>query len=86
MPRAGEEAPAELVARARFGDDGLIPAVVQDAGDGRVLTLAYMNRAVARAHAGAARDVVLEPLAGGAVAQGGDQRQHPGGALGGAGL
>jgi len=44
MPRAGEEAPADLVGRARFGDDGLIPAVVQDAGDGRVLTLAYMNR------------------------------------------
>ena len=28
----------------RFGPDGLIPAVVQDAGTGRVLTLAYMNR------------------------------------------
>lgn len=27
-----------------FGPDGLIPAVVQDAGTGRVLTLAYMNR------------------------------------------
>ena len=44
MAPAGEEAPAALVARARFGEDGLIPAVVQDAGDGRVLTLAYMNR------------------------------------------
>ncbi len=28
----------------RFDDRGLIPAVVQDAGTGRVLTLAYMNR------------------------------------------
>ncbi len=28
----------------RFSDDGLIAAVVQDAGSGEVLTLAYMNR------------------------------------------
>ncbi len=28
----------------RFGPDGLIPAVVQDAADGRVLMLAYMDR------------------------------------------
>jgi hypothetical protein len=29
---------SSLVARVRFGADGLVPAVVQDAGDGRVLT------------------------------------------------
>lgn len=28
----------------RFGSDGLVPAVAQDAGSGRVLTLAWMNR------------------------------------------
>ena len=28
----------------RFGEDGLVPAIVQDATTGRVLTLAYMNR------------------------------------------
>jgi len=28
----------------KFDRDGLIPAIVQDAGSGRVLTLAYMNR------------------------------------------
>ncbi len=33
-----------LIERVRFNDDGLVPAVVQDAGDGRVLTLAWMNR------------------------------------------
>ncbi len=33
-----------LVARVRFNADGLVPAVVQDAGDGRVLTQAWMNR------------------------------------------
>lgn len=35
---------AALLERVRFGDDGLIPAVVQDAGDGRVLMQAWMNR------------------------------------------
>lgn len=34
---------AELQARVRYGADGLVPAVVQDAGDGRVLMQAYMN-------------------------------------------
>ncbi len=29
--------------RIRFGDDGLVPAIVQDAATGRVLTLAWMN-------------------------------------------
>lgn len=28
----------------RFGKDGLVPAVVQEAGTGRVLMLGYMNR------------------------------------------
>ena len=28
---------------AQFDDRGLIPAIVQDAGTGRVLTLAYMD-------------------------------------------
>ena len=27
----------------RFGDDGLVPAIVQDAETGRVLTLAWMS-------------------------------------------
>lgn len=30
--------------KIKFGADGLIPAIVQDAASGRVLTLAYMNR------------------------------------------
>jgi len=37
-------AASELVGRVRFGADGLVPAVVQDAGDGRVLTQAWMSR------------------------------------------
>jgi phosphoribosyl-AMP cyclohydrolase / phosphoribosyl-ATP pyrophosphohydrolase len=34
----------ELLEGVRFAADGLVPAIVQDAGDGRVLTLAWMNR------------------------------------------
>ncbi len=35
----------EVLARVTPGSDGLIPAVVQDAATGRVLTVAYMSRA-----------------------------------------
>ncbi|HJZ61707.1 MAG TPA: bifunctional phosphoribosyl-AMP cyclohydrolase/phosphoribosyl-ATP diphosphatase HisIE [Miltoncostaeaceae bacterium] len=35
----------EVVERVRFGADGLVPAVVQDAVSGRVLTLAWMSPA-----------------------------------------
>ena len=38
------ETASALVDRVRFDADGLVPAVVQDAGDGRVLTQAWMNR------------------------------------------
>jgi phosphoribosyl-ATP pyrophosphohydrolase/phosphoribosyl-AMP cyclohydrolase len=40
----GGEATESIAARVRFGADGLVPAVVQDAGTGRVLTQAWMNR------------------------------------------
>lgn len=40
----GPAAAADAADRVRFGPDGLVPAVVQDASSGRVLTLAYMNR------------------------------------------
>ncbi len=33
----------DAAARVRFGDEGLVPAIVQDADTGRVLTLAWMN-------------------------------------------
>jgi phosphoribosyl-ATP pyrophosphohydrolase/phosphoribosyl-AMP cyclohydrolase len=35
---------AERAGRVRYGPDGLVPAVVQDATTGRVLTQAWMNR------------------------------------------
>jgi phosphoribosyl-ATP pyrophosphohydrolase/phosphoribosyl-AMP cyclohydrolase len=40
----GAEAAESIAERVRFGADGLVPAVVQDAGTGRVLTQAWMNR------------------------------------------
>ncbi len=43
MSGAGARA-GDLLERVRFTADGLVPAIVQDAGDGRVLTLAWMNR------------------------------------------
>lgn len=45
LPVLGQDAElAVAVDRVRFGPDGLIPAVLQEVGTGRVLTLAYMNR------------------------------------------
>lgn len=45
MARAALRGPAaELIARVRFGPDGLVPVIVQDAADGRVLTQAWMSR------------------------------------------
>ena len=34
----------EIVSKLKFNDDGLIPAIIQDASTLQVLTLAYMNR------------------------------------------
>lgn len=36
--------PADFVARVAFDANGLVPAVAQDAKDGRVLMVAWMNR------------------------------------------
>lgn len=33
----------ELLSKVRFNSEGLIPAVIQDAATGKVLTLCYMN-------------------------------------------
>lgn len=34
----------EILNKLRFDDEGLIPAIIQDAGNNQVLMLAYMNR------------------------------------------
>lgn len=33
----------ELISKLKFNDDGLVPAIVQDAASGRVLMMAWMN-------------------------------------------
>ena len=42
MSAAADSQDGEASERVRFGDDGLVPALVQDAETGRVLTLAWM--------------------------------------------
>jgi phosphoribosyl-ATP pyrophosphohydrolase/phosphoribosyl-AMP cyclohydrolase len=44
-PGAGE---GSLLDRVKFDEDGLVPAIVQDARDGQVLMLAYMDREALR--------------------------------------
>jgi phosphoribosyl-AMP cyclohydrolase len=41
----------------KWGSDGLVPAIAQDAASGRVLTLAWMNRAALAATAAEGRAV-----------------------------
>ena len=38
-----ELTPDEFIAALRYNDRGLVPAIVQDAGTGRVLMMAWMN-------------------------------------------
>ena len=59
----------------KFDDRGLIPAIVQDAETGKVLTLAYMNRE--SLSISLERGLLLVPVQTGAVAQRGDQRKLP---------
>ncbi len=42
-PREGATLPGAIASRLRRTPDGLVPAVVQDATDGRVLMVAWMN-------------------------------------------
>ena len=49
MPEATPiEVGADDLARIRYDDDGLVPAIVQEHGTGLVLTLAWMNEATLR--------------------------------------
>ncbi len=43
VQRVDEELPAEIASCVKFGDNGLIPAIIQDARNSEVLMLAYMN-------------------------------------------
>ena len=66
--------------RSSYDERGLVPCVVQDWRSGEVLTLAYMNEQALQRTRETGRAAPVEPLARGAVAQGRNERQHPGGA------
>ena len=42
-PRGGTTAPAPATPEVAWGDGGLVPGIVQDAGDGRVLMLGWLD-------------------------------------------
>ena len=46
--KASGDAVADWTSQLRWNEDGLVPVVTQDAGTGRVLTVAWMNRAALR--------------------------------------
>lgn len=58
----------------KFDERGLIPAIVIDSESRELLTLAYMNRESLRHNARTRADLLLEPFASGALAQGRDER------------
>ena len=53
----------KLIRQLKFDEKGLIPAVVQDAKDGTVLMVAYMNREAVRRTLRLKKERVLEPVA-----------------------
>lgn len=61
----------------KFDDRGLIPAIVQDAETGKVLTLAYMNRESLSISLERGLTCFWSRSRPGAVAQRGDQRKLP---------
>ena len=63
--------------RLRQGADGLVPAIVQDATDGTVLTVAYMDAEALRRTLESGRIVVLQPQPPGVLAEGRDLGRPP---------
>ena len=75
----GKAAVSREMDAMRFDERGLIPAVVQEAGTGEVLMVAYMNRESLEQTLADGRHVVLQPQPGAALAEGGDVRPRPAG-------
>ena len=69
----------ELVAAVDFAKDadGLVPAIVQDATDGTVLTVAYMDAEALRRTLESGRTLVLQPQPPGVLAEGRDVGRPP---------
>ena len=73
-------------AAVRYGPDGLVAAVVQDADDGRVLMVAWQDAEALEATLAERRGPLPLALTRRALEEGRDQRQHPVGGLPGARL
>ena len=56
--------------KVNWAQDGLVPAVAQEAGSGRVLTVAWMNREALEQDGADRRSALLVALAQEALAQG----------------
>ena len=75
MPLTFDEELARLVDFDKAG--GLVPAVVQDAADGTVLTVAYMDAEALRRTLETGRTLVLQPQPQGVLAEGRDVGRPP---------
>ena len=60
----------------QFDNQGLVPAIVQDARSKAVLTLAYMNEESLKRDIGHRRNGLLQPLEARVVAQGRNIREY----------
>ena len=61
-----------FVSALKWNDEGLIPAIVQDADNGEVLMMAWMDEPRLERHGCDRADAFLLPFAADALAQGGD--------------
>ena len=69
-------APVSDGVQPRFGDDGLITAVVQDDETAEVLMVAHMNREAWDATLRNASSHLFQPIATAVVGEGRDEREH----------
>ena len=74
---ADRRTPTPSSTRVAYNADGLVPAIVQEAGTGEVLMVGWMNREALRAHARDRPHVVLEPEPPGVLVQGRDVGRPP---------
>ncbi len=75
--RMSRVADSERSPRSAFGPDGLVPAVVQDVADGRVLMVAWMDARGPGCDARERRGPFPLAISRPALAQGRDERQRP---------
>ena len=68
----------KFIEKLKFNQDGLIPAIVQEEGTGRVLMMAWMNESSLQSTI-ETQVAFLEPLPPGILDEGRVERAHAGG-------